>query len=159
MPGACGASEQIGVGAVKRMRKRVTFCLAFVLALSLFGTSARCADIRSFTTRDGRPAIGILDTARCLLQIDDEITMDGTCRVSAVDHGFQISGVYGGEANVIMVPIPAGVLYYGRFRTSEIARMKNYGQVRSNLYAESLLCWDNARFRLCITTERTERSR
>jgi hypothetical protein len=50
VPRACGASEQIGVGAVKRMRKRITFCLAIVLALSLLGTSARCADIRSFTT-------------------------------------------------------------------------------------------------------------
>ena len=74
MPRACGSSEQIGVGAVKRMRKRITFCLAFVLALSLFGTSARCADV---TTRDGQPAIGILDSARCLLQIDDEITWTG----------------------------------------------------------------------------------
>jgi hypothetical protein len=91
------------------------------------------------------------DTARRLLQIDDEIMMDGQCRVTVIDAGFKIAEVYGGEADVIMMPSTAGV-FYGRYYNSYKAKLKNYGPVHRELFkdAEGLMCWRNARFKLCI---------
>jgi hypothetical protein len=77
-------------------------------------------------------------------------------RVTVIDAGFKIAEVYGGEADVIMMPSTAGV-FYGRYHyNSHKAKLKNYGPVHRELFkdAEGLMCWRNARFKLCIFSQR-----